>query len=73
MSEAPSAKTYEIQQQDETGTALATQTVTANSGDAAARQLDDLVAGVEKVVILLDGSPVNEMGADFWLKRVRRR
>lgn len=73
MTEFIDSKTYEIQQQDETGVVLASQSVEATSGDSAAKQLQEVLDQTQRIVVCLDGSPVNEMGIDFWLKRMRRR
>ena len=67
------AKTYEIKQVDADGELLASAQVEAASSEAAAKQLAEVVDGAERIVVCLDGSPMNEMGVNYWKKRVRRR
>lgn len=69
----PLQKTYEIKQIDGDGAVLQTTPVDAQSGEAAAKQLSEIADGTEKISICLDGEPINEMGVDYWQKRVRRR
>ncbi len=66
-------KTYEVKQIDGDGTVLQSIPVDAESGEAAAKQLQNLADGTEKIAVCLDGAPINEMGVDYWLKRMRRR
>ena len=73
MNDLPQQKMYEIQLQDESGDVLSSKHVEAASGDAAARQVNEIVNGTAKIVVLTEGKPVNEMGVEFWQKRVRRR
>ena len=73
MTEFTDSKMYEIQQQDETGAVLSSRSVSAMSGDSAARQIDELTNGAHRIVVCLDGLPVTEMGVDYWQQRMRRR
>lgn len=66
-------KEYEIRQVDDSGALLASERVAAQSGEAAAKQLRKVVDGTERIVVCLDGSPMNEMGVSYWKQRVRRR
>ncbi|MCS7465978.1 hypothetical protein NZK35_04735 [Stieleria sp. ICT_E10.1] len=66
-------KTYEVKQIDGDGTVLESFPVDAKSGEAAAKQLENVADGTEKIAVCLDGDPINEMGVDYWLKRMRRR
>ncbi|MCD0462986.1 hypothetical protein [Roseiconus lacunae] len=73
MTEFTEMKTYDIQQIGDAGSVLATIPIDAISGEAAAKQLKSVERGTEKIVVCLDGAPMNEMGVDYWQKRVRRR
>ena len=73
MPEFYESKMYEVQLQDEFGAVLSSQQIEASSGDAAVRQLDGVVNGTEKIIVLADGECVSEMEREFWQKRVRRR
>ncbi|QEG00110.1 hypothetical protein Mal15_41790 [Stieleria maiorica] len=66
-------KTYEVKQIDGDGAVLDSFPVDAKSGEAAAKELENIAAGTEKIAVCLDGDPINEMGVDYWIKRVRRR
>lgn len=66
-------KTYEIKQLDRAGTVLDSFPVEAQTGEAAAKQLKEVADGTETIAVCLDGAPINEMGVDYWQKRVRRR
>ncbi len=66
-------KVYEIQQIHQDGSVLSSKQVEAASGEAAAKQLREVVDGTDRIAICLDGAAINEMGVDYWLKRVRRR
>ena len=48
-------------------------TVDAASGEAAAKQLQRVAEGTDRIVVCLDGSPMTEMGIDYWQKRMRGR
>lgn len=75
MTEFPTNEesSYEIQQIGKAGQVLTSQTVLAHSGEAAARQLRDVVDGADKILVYRDGARMNEMRVGFWKKRVRRR
>ena len=66
-------KTYEVKQIDGDGTVLQSIPVDAESGEAAAKHLQNLADGTAKIAVCLDGAPINAMGVDSWLKRMRRR
>jgi len=66
-------KTYEIRQVDDDGDVLASLKVDAESGESAAKQLKEVANGTRDIKICLDGEVMNEMGVDYWMKRVRRR
>ena len=66
-------KTYEIKQMDDDGSLLSSLQVDAASSEAAAKQLREVVDGTDRIVVCLDGAPMNEMGVDYWQKRIRRR
>ena len=66
-------KRYEIRQLKDDGSVLAENTVEAMSGEAAAKQLKQLVDGTGRIEVCLDGKAVNEMGASYWRQRVRHR
>jgi len=66
-------KTYEIRQVDDDGDVLASFKVDAESGESAAKQLKEVATGTRGIKICLDGEVMNEMGVDYWMKRVRRR
>jgi hypothetical protein len=66
-------KTYEIKQLDSEGDTVSSFNVDAASGEAAAKQLKQVAEGAESIKVCLDGKVMNEMGVDYWLKRVRRR
>ena len=73
MTEFTEMKTYQVEQIGDEGSVLATIPIEAISGEAAAKQLKSVAEGTQRIVISLDGSPMNEMGIDYWMKRVRRR
>ncbi|WP_253155163.1 hypothetical protein [Stieleria tagensis] len=66
-------KTYEIKQIDSHGDMVSSVQVDAESGESAAKQLQQVADGAESIKVCLDGNVMNEMGVDYWLKRVRRR
>jgi len=66
-------KTYEIKQVDADGDTLASVRVDADSGEAAAKQLTEVVDGAKNIKICLDGNVMNEMGVHYWRSRIRRR
>lgn len=68
-----SIKSYEIQQVDGDGTVLSSRHVDAENSEAAARQIREIVDGTDRIVVCLDGARMNEMGIDYWQKRIRRR
>ena len=72
MTELPQQKVYEVQLQDKSGGVLSSKHVEAASGDAAARQVDEIVNGTAKIVVA-DGKAAFEMGVEFWQKRARKR
>ncbi|WP_146602336.1 hypothetical protein [Novipirellula aureliae] len=65
-------KSYEIRQMSDAGKCLSAATVEAPSGEAAAKQLKNVVDGTDRIEICLDGKAVNEMGVSYWRKRVKR-
>ncbi|TWU38505.1 hypothetical protein [Novipirellula artificiosorum] len=65
-------KKYEIRQLSDAGDVLSAQAVDASSGEAAAKQLKQVVDGAGKIEVCLDGISVSEMGVSYWRKRVRR-
>lgn len=73
MTELPQQKVYEVQLQDKSGGVLSSKHVEAASGDAAARQVDEIVNGTAKIVVVADGKAAFEMGVEFWQKRARKR
>jgi hypothetical protein len=64
-------KTYEVKQVDDHGDLLASLQVSAPSGEMAAKQLKEVANGTESIKVCLDGDVMNEMGVDYWHKRVR--
>ncbi len=66
-------KTYQIKQMDGAGAVLNSTEVEAESGEAAAKKLRQVVDGAQRIEVCLDDAVMNEMGVDYWLKRVRRR
>jgi hypothetical protein len=66
-------KTYQIKQVDDSGLVLNTVDIEAESGEAAAKKLRQVVDGAQRIEVCLDDAVMNEMGVDYWLKRVRRR
>ncbi|QDT05801.1 hypothetical protein K227x_42060 [Rubripirellula lacrimiformis] len=66
-------KTYEIEQISDSGALLQTVTIEADSGESAAKQLKSVADGAQSIRVCLDGDVMNEMGVDYWQKRVRRR
>lgn len=66
-------RTYEIQQLDKDGDLLASLRVEAASGEAAAKQLDEVVSGTESIAIRHQDEVMNEMDVGYWNKRVRSR
>ncbi len=66
-------KVYEIKQIGHDGIVLSSKQVEASSGEAAAKQLNQVVDGTDRISICLDGTSMNEMGVEYWQKRVRRR
>ncbi len=66
-------KTYEVKQVDRDGDLLASVRIDAESGEAAAKQLKQVVDGTQNIQICLDGNVMNEMGVNYWRTRIRRR
>lgn len=66
-------KTYEIKQIDDQGELLASVDVEADSGEAAAKQLEEVADGTQNIKVCLGDDVMNEMGVDYWIKRMRRR
>jgi hypothetical protein len=66
-------KTYEVQQIDADGGVLASLNVQAASGESAAKQLQEVASGTETITVSSNNEVVNEMGVDYWQKRVRGR
>lgn len=66
-------KHYEVKQMDDEGAVLSSVRVDAQSSEAAAKQLREVADGTDRIVVCLDGAPMNEMGVDYWKQRVRRR
>jgi hypothetical protein len=66
-------KMYEVKQINGNGSLLSSMQVDALSSEAAAKQLREVVDGTDRIVVCLDGAPINEMGVDYWQKRIRRR
>lgn len=66
-------KTYEIKQVDDDGAILDSTEVEAESGEAAAKKLRQVVDGTQRIEVCLDDAVMNEMGVDYFNKRVRRR
>lgn len=66
-------KTYEVKQIDSDGEVLQTVEVEALSGEAAAKQLREVAAGTERIAVCLDGTPMSEMGVEYWNTRMRKR
>ncbi|TWU01102.1 hypothetical protein [Stieleria varia] len=68
-----SEKNYEIQQIGLDGNVLATLSVEAGSGEAAIKQISKVAEGTETITVTLNDEVINEMGVDYWHKRVRGR
>ena len=66
-------KMYEVKQINDSGSLLSSLRVDALSSEAAAKQLREVVDGTDRIIVCLDGAPMNEMGVDYWQKRIRRR
>jgi len=66
-------KTYQIKQVDDSGLVLNTVDIEAESGEAAAKKLRQVVDGAQNIKVCLNDVVMNEMGVDYWQKRVRRR
>ena len=66
-------KTYQIKQVDDAGLVLNTVDIEAESSEAAAKKLRQVVDGALHIKVCLNDAVMNEMGVDYWLKRVRRR
>ena len=58
---------------DDDGAIISSVHVDAQSSEAAAKQLREVADGADRIIVCLDGAPMNEMGVDYWKKRVRRR
>lgn len=73
-SNADTMKTYEVKQVDGDGCNVVVPVrVEAHSGESAAKQLSKVAEGTQSIKVYLDGEVMNEMGVDYWQKRVRRR
>ena len=64
---------YTIRQIDSQKTVLSEQQIEAVSGEAAAKQLKQVVDQTDRIEVALNGETVNEMGVTYWKQRVRRR
>lgn len=71
--DAGEERQYEVQQIDADGLVIGSFSVEARSSEAAAKQLSEVAEDTHKISVCLDGTPMNEMGIDYWKKRVRRR
>ncbi len=73
MTDWTDVKAYDVQQLQDDGTLLSSERVEAISSEAAAKQLDQVASGTDRIVVCLDGSPMVEMEVDYWLTRVRKK
>lgn len=72
--DANAVKIYEILQVDSDGFQVVEPVrVEAENGESAVKQLEQVADGAESIRICLNGDVMNEMGVDYWQKRVRRR